>query len=128
MSKLLEISELLLDSLEKSAAELDAKDAEIARLKKAAVRPTPALVEKLANTLVKEELLAESMSAKEAVHILSNNPDAIIKLAQSLLTPNSEGVVLEPASTKQASSEESPLVVFEGRTFLDPTGWLKALG
>lgn len=131
---LIEIGELLLDSLQKTAADLDQKVAalelmqkEVEHLKLASKKPVldPRDLTKLAHRLEEEGLLREGMNHSQAVTQLSNDPGMLIKIAYSLLTPHTEG--RQVRLTKQSFERESDLVEFNGRMFRDPDGMLAAI-
>lgn len=131
---LIEIGELLLDSLQKTAADLDQKvveitqmKSEINQLKQASQRPDldPGDLTKLAHRLHEEGLLREGMNHSQAVAQLTHNPGMLVKLAYSLLAPQTEG--RQVRLTKQSFERDSDLVEFNGRMFRDPDGMLAAI-
>lgn len=142
MNPLLDFSESLLDSFEKTAAELDLRVAEVdglrlevQALKAAASIPlpptTPALdkgiLTKLATQLDREGLLLENMTVEGAINAMVANPNLIAKLAFSLVTPVTEGVAIAPHKQSPVG-KEAHLVEFDGRMFKDPDGMLATLG
>lgn len=143
MNQLLEFSEALLDSLEKTAAELDSRDVELASLRletqklKAAAAVTPssptlpppdkALLLKLACQLEREGLLLEGMTSEAAASAMAANPNLIAKLASSLVTPLTEGVAIT-SHKPSPEDKQAQIVEFNGRKFRDPDGFLSVLG
>lgn len=137
INALLEFSEELLDTLEKTAAALDLQEARSAQLslqlsKAAAVTPAPVpafdqiLLTKFARQLEREELLLEGMTADDAVRAMNGNPNLLAKLAFSLVTPVTEGI---PIVSPQPSPDEKQanIVEFRGRKLRDDEGWLAAI-
>jgi hypothetical protein len=144
VNPLIEIGDLLLDTLQKTAADLDASAAElqatrqllqaakqeIETSKRAAVTAGPFKEEdltKLAFRMEEEGLLCKGDSPEGVVAQISSDPGLLLKLAYSLLTPVTEGQQVRRIS-KQSSEKVPNVVEFQGRSLVDHDGWLDALG
>jgi hypothetical protein len=144
VNSLIEIGDLLLDTLQKTAADLDASAAELQKSKqllqaarqeiesskKAAVSASPFKeedLEKLAFRMQEEGMLCKGDSPEGVVAQLASDPGLLIKLAYSLLTPVTEGQQIRRLS-KQSSENVPNVVEFQGRSLVDHDGWLDAIG
>lgn len=135
INALLEFSEELLETLEKTAAALDLQEARSASLslqlsKAAAAAPAPAfdqaLLTKFAQQLEREELLLEGMSVDDAIRAMNCNPNLLTKLAFSLVTPVTEGMpIVSP--NPSPDEKQANIVEFRGRKLVDNEGWLAAI-
>jgi hypothetical protein len=138
VNALLEFSEELLDTLEKTAAEADAlslRNAQLtAQLEKAAAAPVvqaarpfdKELLTKLAHQLEREGLLQVGMTVDNVVQAMNTNPNLLAKLAFSLVTPVTEGQPIV-SSIPSSGEKEANVVEFDGRLLVDHEGWLNAL-
>jgi hypothetical protein len=134
ITTLIEASDALFSDLEKKAEALEQKDRqieslqqEVARLKQASA---PALnrpqLERIAQRLEEEGVLAEGMNAKQAADYFTNRPDKLLVLTEQLLTPlPAEGQTVKVADHSPAVAN---VTTFNGKPVVDPDGWLRAIG